>query len=39
MRQTELYRLVAEQSGESILAIESRGFSLDLADISGVLEE
>lgn len=39
MRQTELYWLVAEQSGESISVIESRGFPLDLAGIGGAVEE
>ena len=39
MRQTELNRLVAELSGGSNLAIESRRFSIDLADFSGALEQ
>ena len=39
MTQSELNECVAERTGESISVIESRGFSLDLAEVAGALEE
>jgi hypothetical protein len=39
MTQAELNQNVAERTGESISVIESRGFSLDLEEIGGALEE
>ena len=39
MTQSELNECVAEHTGESISVIESRGFSLDLEEISGAVEE
>ena len=39
MTQGELNECVAERTGESISVIESRGFSLDLEEIDGALEE
>ena len=39
MTQSELNECVAERTGESISVIESRGFSLDLEEVAGELEE
>ncbi len=39
MTQGELNQVVAERTGELISVIESRGFSLDLEEIGGALEE
>ena len=39
MTQGELNQIVAERTGESISVIESRGFTLDLEEISGAVEE
>ena len=39
MTQSELNECVAERTGESISVIESRGFTLDLVEISGAVEE
>ena len=39
MTQAELNQNVAERTGEAISVIESRGFSLDLEEIGGALEE
>ena len=39
MTQGELNECVAERTGESILVIESRGFSLDLEEMACALEE
>ena len=39
MTQGELNQVVAERTGEPISVIESRGFSLDLEEMDGALEE
>ena len=39
MTQGELNQVVAERTGEPISVIENRGFSLDLEEMGGALEE